>query len=116
VLFFGCDHPDWDDLYADEYAEYIDSGYLEIHHAYSRVPDPAGVRFVQHRLWAERDMVLALIDGGARVYLCGDAVRLAPEVEATLIAIKDNEPGRTGTGHAWLAGLREAGRYAADVF
>jgi hypothetical protein len=31
-----CRHPEWDDLYADEVAEHVEAGCLEVHRAYAR--------------------------------------------------------------------------------
>lgn len=116
VLFFGCDHPEWDDLYADEYAPHVEAGRLEVHRAFSAAPG-GDIRFVQHRLWAERARVLRLVDGGAHVYLCGDAQQVGPAVEDTLARMRADADGTdVASGREWLAGLRSAGRFAADVF
>ncbi|MFJ7213673.1 bifunctional cytochrome P450/NADPH--P450 reductase [Amycolatopsis sp. NPDC098790] len=105
VLFFGCRHPDWDDLYAKELAEHVAASRLEIHRAYSRQPQ-GGVRYVQDRLSEERTRVRALIDAGAHVYVCGDSSGMAPAVEEAVQRISGG----------CLADLRAAGRYATDVF
>ncbi|MCS7483530.1 bifunctional cytochrome P450/NADPH--P450 reductase [Umezawaea endophytica] len=109
VLFFGCRHPDWDDLYADEFTEHVAAGRLEVHRAYSRMADD-GVRHVQHRLWDQRDRVRALVRAGAHVYVCGDAAGMGAAVEETLRRIGADE------GSGWLEGLRAQGRYATDVY
>ncbi|MGW2328468.1 hypothetical protein ACWC5C_22305 [Streptomyces sp. NPDC001700] len=63
VLFFGCQHPEWDDLYADDFAEHTAAGHLEIHRAYSQLPD-GEIRYVQHRLWEHHERVRTLIGDG----------------------------------------------------
>lgn len=110
VLFFGCQHPDWDDLYAEELASYVHDGTLRVHHAYSRHPD-GDVRYVQHRVWTERAAILELVDRGAHIYVCGDATGMGPAVEDTLATIGHDEHGAD-----WLARLRSVGRYATDLF
>ena len=110
VLFFGCQHPDWDDLYAEEFATYEAAGTLRVHRAYSRKPD-GEVRYVQHRLWAERDSILDLIEQGAHVYVCGDVTGMGPAVEETLTRI-----GQDVHGPNWLTELSQTGRYATDLF
>ena len=114
VLFFGCQHPEWDDLYAAEFAEHVEAGRLEVHRAYSRMAD-GDIRYVQHRLWEQRERVRALIGNGAHVYVCGDAKGMGPAVEETLRRI-----GATLSddwdGSRWLERMREAGRYATDVY
>ncbi|MEW2571823.1 cytochrome P450 [Streptomyces sp. NPDC047070] len=114
VLFFGCRHPERDDLYAEEFAEHEKSGRLEVHRAYSQVPD-GEIRYVQHRLLERHERVRELIGAGAHVYVCGDATGMGPAVEETLrrigATIASDQDGR-----AWLEGMREAGRYATDVY
>ena len=110
MLFFGCQHPDWDDLYAEEFATYEAAGTLRVHRAYSRKPD-GEVRYVQHRLWAERDSILDLIEQGAHVYVCGDVTGMGPAVEETLTRI-----GQDVHGPNWLTELSQTGRYATDLF
>ena len=110
VLFFGCRHPDWDDLYAGEFASRVAEGTLEMHRAYSRQPD-AGIRYVQHRLLAERGRILDLVHAGAHLYVCGDVSGMGPAVEETLERI-----GEEAHGAGWLERLRSARRYATDLF
>ncbi|MBP2328163.1 cytochrome P450/NADPH-cytochrome P450 reductase [Kibdelosporangium banguiense] len=110
VLFFGCQHPDWDDLYADEFAPHVDSGRLRVDRAYSRLPD-GDVRYVQHRLWEERGTVLELAGRGAHIYVCGDVTGMGPAVEQTL-----TRTGAESHGAGWLSALAESGRYATDLF
>jgi cytochrome P450 / NADPH-cytochrome P450 reductase len=114
VLFFGCQHPDWDDLYASEFAEHVEAGRLEVHRAFSRTSD-GDIRYVQHRLWDQRKHVHALIGNGAHVYVCGDATGMGLAVEETLrrigATVSDDQDGRR-----WLETMREEGRYATDVY
>ncbi|MCA1192868.1 bifunctional cytochrome P450/NADPH--P450 reductase [Saccharopolyspora sp. 6V] len=110
VLFFGCRHPEHDDLYVDEFAPHEAAGTLRTYRAYSQRPDDH-VRYVQHRLWAQRDTVLDLVERGAHVYVCGDATGMGPAVEDTLIRIGHREHGSD-----WIARLAADGRYATDLF
>ena len=110
VLFFGCRHPGEDDLYAEEFAPFEKAGTLRVHRAYSRCPD-GDVRYVQHRLWAERRTVLALVQQGAHVYVCGDAAGMGPAVEETLTRI-----GNDDHGPDWITRLTDQRRYATDLF
>ncbi|MBP6562821.1 MAG: NADPH-dependent assimilatory sulfite reductase flavoprotein subunit, partial [Neisseriaceae bacterium] len=54
---------------------------------------------------------------GAHVYVCGDATRMARDVEATLLAIIA-EQGQLDADAAddYLNDLRESGRYQRDVY
>ncbi|MEU6103328.1 bifunctional cytochrome P450/NADPH--P450 reductase [Streptomyces flaveolus] len=114
VLFFGCQHPEWDDLYADEFTEHEDSGRLEVHRAYSQLPE-GEIRHVQHRLSAEHERVRALIKSGARIYVCGDATGMGQAVEETLQHI-GTTVAADHDGRAWLERMRETGCYATDVY
>jgi cytochrome P450/NADPH-cytochrome P450 reductase len=98
LLFFGCDHPDVDFLYRDEWPSWV-----EVFAAFAHAPD-GDIRFVQHRLWRERERVRALLADGAHVYLCGDGAHMAPAVRETLARIHD------------VGELERAGRFVADVF
>ncbi|MFF8632396.1 bifunctional cytochrome P450/NADPH--P450 reductase [Streptomyces werraensis] len=114
VLFFGCQHPDWDDLYADEFTEHVTAGRLEVHRAYSQLPQ-SDIRYVQHRLWDQRERVLRLLNDGAHVYVCGDAAGMGAEVEQALGRIG----AMSGAGldaDTWLTAARRDGRYATDTY
>ena len=54
---------------------------------------------------------------GAHFYVCGDAKRMAKDVEDTLLRIAVEQGGKTeGAAKAWLADLTKAGRYQRDVY
>ena len=123
MLFFGCDHPEVDFLYRDEFAAMEAAGFLELYSAFSRQPvaDADGeIAFVQHRLWHERARVHAAIEQGAHVFLCGDGERMAPAVRATLVRmhaeLAESTGGALAEGERWLADLERAGRFVSDVF
>ena len=57
------------------------------------------------------------LEEGAHFYVCGDAKRMAKDVEDTLLAIAMEQGGRSGDqAKAWLDGLVKAGRYQRDVY
>lgn len=107
LLYFGCDHRDVDFVYRDELARWEAAGVVEVRPTFCKAPEGERV-FVQHRLWEERDEVRALIQGGAKVLLCGDGARLAPAVREVL--------GRILPMPGALAALEQSGRFVADVF
>ncbi len=73
--------------------------------------------FAQHRMWHERDRIQALLDQGAIVFVCGDGVRMAPAVRATLTQIHQDATGCSNEDASlWLRDLERAGRYVPDVF
>ncbi|KUI57486.1 hypothetical protein VP1G_04797 [Cytospora mali] len=81
LLFFGCRHPDQDDLYREELDRWQAMGAVDVRRSYSRDPASSeGCAHVQDRLWRDRREVQALWDSGAKVFVCGsrgvgDAVR-----------------------------------------
>jgi len=116
MLFYGCRHPDHDWLYRDEIERWAAGGLVDLHLAFSVLPDHPH-RFVQDALWAARDAVWAALEDGAEVFVCGDGRWMAPAVRDTLIRIHGASTGADhDTSSRWLDGLRAAGRYHQDVF
>ncbi len=116
LLFFGCDHPDVDYLYREELADWERDGIVTVRPAFSEAPE-GDVCFVQHRLWQDRAEVMALMERGARIYVCGDGKYMAPAVREMFGRMYQEmsgaEPARVD---AWLAELETSIRYVQDVF
>lgn len=72
LCYFGCDAPGADFLHAEELRGAETARAVSPRPAFST----AGT-FVQHRIAAEADEVWAPLGAGARVYVCGDASRMA---------------------------------------
>ncbi|MFH9706196.1 cytochrome P450 [Streptomyces luteogriseus] len=120
LCYFGCDDPDADFLHAEELRAAETAGAVSLRPAFSEAPE-GEVRFVQHRIAAEGDEVWALLDAGARVYVCGDGSRMAPGVrEAFRTLFRKHTQAGDGTDEAaaeqWLDGLIADGRYVEDVY
>ncbi|MFD7668912.1 bifunctional cytochrome P450/NADPH--P450 reductase [Streptomyces sp. NPDC059788] len=116
LLYFGCDAPDADYLHADELRAAEAAGAVSLRPAFSARPE-GDCRYVQHRVAAEADEVGALLDAGARVYVCGDGSRMAPGVRAAFRALHTSRTGATDEeAEAWLRDLTAAGRYVEDVY
>ncbi|MFL5352204.1 bifunctional cytochrome P450/NADPH--P450 reductase [Archangium sp.] len=116
LLFFGCDHPDVDFLYREELEAWQRQGVVEVYPAFFR-QERDGVKFVQHRLWEERERVGELLDAGARLYVCGDGRYMAPAVRETVARIHQECTGCSAEqATAWVRELETGGRYLADVF
>lgn len=124
VLFFGCRGPEMDDLYRDEMDRWERLGAVEVRRAYSRSgtdgDEAKGCRYVQDRMWHDREDVTALWDAGARVYVCGSRL-VGDAVKGVVIKIA-KEVGR-GKGSelseeelvGWFDGIKNE-RFATDVF
>ena len=91
LLFFGCAHPDIDDLYRAEFEAREAAGVVSVRPAYSEAPQ-ASVRFVQPRLWQDPAEIAALFRQGAHAYLCSDGWYMPPEVRETFIRIHRSRP------------------------
>lgn len=116
-LFFGNPHAATDFLYGDEISAWRKDGLLDrLDLAWSR--DTADRTYVQHLMARHgADLWRWLTDDGAHLYVCGDAKRMAKDVDATLRAIAREEGAMDDDGASrWLADLAAAGRYQRDVY
>ena len=61
--------------------------------------------------------IFAWLEQGAIVYVCGDAARMAVDVDKALHTIIEKEGGKSGDeAVAYMAALKEAKRYRRDVY
>ncbi|RIW32034.1 cytochrome P450 [Bacillus salacetis] len=116
VLYYGCRHPELDYLYRSELEEADNQGIVSVRTAYSRVEGQPKT-YVQDIMKQDADQLLALLDKGAHLYICGDGSRMAPEVETTLMEAYQEKHGvEEQESKQWLAALQDEGRYAKDVW
>lgn len=115
-LFFGEQRKDHDFLYADEWAEYLQSGVLtRLDTAFSR--DQVAKVYVQDRMRENAVELWKWIQQGAYFYVCGDAKRMAKDVDATLHAIVAEQGGLTPEAAVeWVKQFKKDGRYQRDVY
>ncbi|KAL4867453.1 hypothetical protein BDV12DRAFT_186636 [Aspergillus spectabilis] len=74
LLFYGCNSPD-KDMYKDEFDEWQAQGLVDVHRAYTHQPEASkNCKFVQDRIWADREDTAALFHKGAQVYICGAGI------------------------------------------
>jgi sulfite reductase (NADPH) flavoprotein alpha-component len=115
-LVFGDRNFRSDFLYQTEWQEFLKNGVLSrMNVAFSR--DGATKTYVQDRLREQAKDVYAWLEDGARIYVCGDAARLAPDVRAGLAAIVQQE--RVCDADAaddYLRALERDRRYQTDVY
>ena len=115
-LFFGHQRSAHDFFYEDELAGMKAKGVLtRLSLAWSR--DGAEKFYVQDRMReVGRDLWSWLTDG-AHVYVCGDAKRMAKDVERALVDIVAQHGARsTDQAIAFVAELKKQGRYQQDVY
>jgi sulfite reductase (NADPH) flavoprotein alpha-component len=115
-LFFGNPNFTQDFLYQTEWQRYLKSGLLsKISLAFSR--DQATKIYVQDRLKENGKEVFEWLEQGAHVYICGDALRMAKDVESTLLALVAEHGDKTATqAKEYLTNLRKSKRYQKDVY
>ncbi|TCT08012.1 sulfite reductase subunit alpha [Aquabacter spiritensis] len=115
-LFFGHQRRDTDFFYEDELAGLQAAGVLtRLDTAWSR--DGAEKVYVQDRIRQAGAELWAWLSDGAHFYICGDAQRMAKDVEAALVDVAAAQGGLARAAAAnFLADLKKAGRYQADVY
>ncbi|MTC46255.1 NADPH-dependent assimilatory sulfite reductase flavoprotein subunit [Providencia sp. wls1922] len=115
-LFFGNPHFVDDFLYQVEWQRYVKDGLLtHISLAWSR--DQAEKVYVQDKLREQGSEVWDWIQQGAHIYVCGDANRMAKDVEQALLDVI-SEHGHMDEEQAddFLSELRVMRRYQRDVY
>ena len=115
-LVFGNPHFTEDFLYQTEWQGWQKDGFLHRYSlAWSR--DQAEKVYVQDKLREEAASVWQWLKDGAYVYVCGDAARMAKDVERALLDIIAGEGGMDADAAAdYLDELRQARRYQRDVY
>lgn len=117
-LFFGDRRRATDFLYGDELLDFVDSGTLtRLDLAFSRDRADGTKDYVQHHMQESADEFFQWLQDGAHVYVCGDADRMAKDVDATLHQIVAGA-GRMGAdaAHAYVNQLIKTHRYVRDVY
>ncbi|HEY8749669.1 MAG TPA: sulfite reductase subunit alpha [Tepidisphaeraceae bacterium] len=115
-LFFGDQKSDVDFLYRDELEGYAKDGVLSrLSTAFSR--DQERKVYVQHRMLEAAADIWDWIQQGAHFYVCGDAKRMAADVDNALKQIVA-EHGKMSADEAkaFVANLSKGGRYQRDVY
>lgn len=115
-LFFGHQRRQHDFFYEDEFEAMRKAGALaRLSLAWSR--DGAEKFYVQDRMREVGPELWRWIADGAHLYVCGDAKRMAKDVERALVDIAAQYGARsTEDAIGFVAGLKKAGRYQADVY
>lgn len=115
-LFFGNPHRHSDFLYQSEWLQAVKEGALaQLDVAFSR--DQADKVYVQQRLREHGREVWQWLQDGAHFYVCGDAERMAGDVQRALVEIAAEHGGKTPEdAAAWVQTLLLEGRYARDVY
>ena len=115
-LFFGDQHEATDYLYGDEWKRLLVEGKMaRVDLAFSR--DQAQKIYVQDRMREAAAELWAWIKGGAYFYVCGDAHRMAKDVDAALHQIIAEQGGMDAPAAAdYVKQLKKDRRYQRDVY
>jgi sulfite reductase (NADPH) flavoprotein alpha-component len=115
-IFYGYRSRAHDFLYEEDFNDFWTYGALTRQSAaYSRDSDEKV--YVQDRLREKGHEIWRWIRDGAYIYVCGDASRMAGDVERVLHAIVQAQGGMSETEAAeFIAALKAEGRYQQDVY
>ncbi len=115
-LFFGDQHEATDYLYAEEWKNLLTVGKLaRVDLAFSR--DQARKVYVQDRMREAAAELWSWIKGGAHFYVCGDARRMAKDVDLALHQIISEQGGLDVAQAAeYVKLMKKEKRYQRDVY
>ncbi|MCQ4120676.1 sulfite reductase subunit alpha [Rhodococcus tibetensis] len=115
-LFFGDQHRASDYIYEDEIGAMSDSGLLtRLDLAFSR--DQAGKIYVQNRMLENGKELFAWLEDGGHFYVCGDATRMAKDVDRALHQVIATHGGLSAEDASeYVNKLKKDKRYLRDVY
>jgi sulfite reductase (NADPH) flavoprotein alpha-component len=115
-LFFGEQRAATDFYYRDELEAMFSDGHLtKLSTAFSR--DQANKIYVQHRMREQAAELWAWLQDGAYFYVCGDAARMAKDVDAALHQVIQTAGGKSADeAKSYVAKLKTEKRYLRDVY
>jgi sulfite reductase (NADPH) flavoprotein alpha-component len=114
-LFFGERNRKSDYFYEEEFEKLKSDGKLRLDLAFSR--DQKEKIYVQHKMYENARDLWAWLQDGAYFYVCGDAHRMAKDVEHSLQNIVQKQGNMSEeAARAYVKALRTQKRYLADVY
>ncbi|HYC70887.1 MAG TPA: sulfite reductase subunit alpha [Opitutaceae bacterium] len=115
-LFFGDQHRKSDYLYEEEWARWQADGLLaRVDLAFSR--DQAEKVYVQDRMREAAAELWSWLKGGAHFYVCGDAKRMAKDVDLALHEVIAQQGGMDAAAAAdYVKQMKKDRRYQRDVY
>ncbi|MCU0126857.1 bifunctional nitrate reductase/sulfite reductase flavoprotein subunit alpha [Pseudomonas vlassakiae] len=111
-LFFGEQYAATDFYYQEQLQAWQASGHLRLDTAFSR--DQAEKVYVQQRMLEQGAQLWQWLEAGAYFYVCGDAQRMAKDVDAALREVIAVHGGVDAD--AYVEALSKAKRYRRDVY
>ncbi|MEI8124898.1 MAG: sulfite reductase [Parachlamydiaceae bacterium] len=114
-LFFGEWHRDTEFFYEEYWSELMSQGKLLIETAFSR--DQEHKIYVQHRILEKGREIFDWLERGAYIYVCGDAHRMAKDVDAAIHqVIKEHGNFDENIAKEYVKRLKSEKRYLRDVY
>jgi sulfite reductase (NADPH) flavoprotein alpha-component len=115
-LFFGEQRRNSDFFYKEQLEELQKQGLLtRFDTAFSR--DQPNKIYVQHRMLDNSEEIFDWLESGAQFFVCGDAARMAKDVDVALHQIIEKHGGKTPEQAAeYVETLRKEKRYKRDVY
>lgn len=114
-LFFGEWTRSHEFFYEEFWTSLVSAGKMRLDVAFSR--DQAQKVYVQHKMLERAPELFQWIQEGAHLYVCGDAKRMAKDVEETLLKIFQEQGNlEESDSRAFLKKLRTEKRYLRDVY
>jgi sulfite reductase (NADPH) flavoprotein alpha-component len=115
-LFFGDQKRTTDFLYQEQIIAWVQSGHLtRLDTAFSR--DQEDKVYVQTRMLQAAAELWQWLEEGAHFYVCGDAKRMAKDVDEALHRIIETQGGQSPEqAAAYVAEMKKTRRYARDVY
>lgn len=115
-LFFGDQHREHDFAYADELQAWQAGGLLtRLDLAFSR--DQAEKVYVQSKMLEHGAEVFAWLEEGGHFYVCGDATRMAKDVDKALHQLVSAHGGMSSDAATeYVNSLKREKRYVRDVY
>ncbi|MEO6876638.1 MAG: sulfite reductase subunit alpha [Opitutaceae bacterium] len=115
-VFFGDQHKATDFLYEEEWMAWLAQGRLaRLDTAFSR--DQTLKVYVQDRMRENAAELWSWIKGGAYFYVCGDAKRMAKDVDTALLDVIAQQGGMDAAAAAeYIKQMKKDKRYQRDVY
>jgi sulfite reductase (NADPH) flavoprotein alpha-component len=115
-LFFGSRREKCDYSYKEDFDQFKRDGILtRLDCAWSR--DQAHKVYVQHRMMENAAEIWRWLEDGAHFFVCGDARRMAKDVDASLRQIVQREGGKDAhQANEYIEKLKTEKRYKRDVY
>ena len=116
LLFYGCNRPDEDDMYKEEFDKWEKQGVISVRRAYTFTPEASeGCKFVQDRIWHDRKDAIEFFQKDAELYICG-AGYVGSGVEDAMARIRMEQKGvDRKTADEWVKSTKGE-RFWADIF